>query len=47
METSEAERESGQLIDLGVSITVRMAAEFFFVSRHPQVFDRSSTGFPH
>jgi hypothetical protein len=46
-DTSEAARESGQTIGLGVSIRVRSAAKFFFLSRDPQVFDRSSTGFPH
>jgi hypothetical protein len=46
-ETSEAAHESGRLIGSGVLIRVRNAADFFFVSRHPQVFDGSSTGFPH
>jgi hypothetical protein len=45
--SSEAGRESGQAAGLGVSIRVRFAAELFFLSRHPQVFDGSSTGFPH
>jgi hypothetical protein len=46
-DSSEARRESGQLIVSGVSIRVGFAAEIFFLSRDPQVFDRSSTGFPH
>jgi hypothetical protein len=46
-DSSEARRESGQLIVSGVSIRVGFAPELFFVSRDPQVFDRSSTGFPH
>jgi hypothetical protein len=47
VETSEAVRESGPFGVSGVWIRVRLGAELFFVSRHPQVFDGSSTGFPH
>jgi hypothetical protein len=45
-ETSEAKRETGQSRGAGVSITLGMERTFFFLSRHPQVFDASSTAFP-
>ncbi|MEY4634767.1 MAG: hypothetical protein RJA55_565 [Acidobacteriota bacterium] len=45
-ESSEAGRESGRLQCLGVWITGTFAQSLFSVSRHPQFFDRSSTGFP-
>jgi hypothetical protein len=47
IQSSEAGRESGHRRGSGVSIRERSPATFFFLSRHPQFFDRSSTGFPH
>jgi hypothetical protein len=47
IQSSEAGRESGHPRRTSVFITVKPAGTFFFVSRHPQFFDRSSTGFPH
>jgi len=44
--SSEARRESGWLARLGVWIRGTIARSLFSVSRHPQFFDRSSTGFP-
>jgi hypothetical protein len=46
-QSSEAGRESGHPRRIGVFIAVKRARTFFFLSRHPQFFDRSSTGFPH
>jgi hypothetical protein len=45
-ETSEARHESGRRGSLGVESEGETGQEFFLVSRHPQVFDGSSTGFP-
>jgi hypothetical protein len=47
IQSSEAGRESGRRRRRSVSITVKSTRTFFFLSRHPQFFDGSSTGFPH
>jgi len=45
-QTSEERRESGHPVRSGASITARSSPDLFFVSRHPQFIDGSSTGFP-
>ena len=44
---SEGARENGDTVRWGIKFRRTKAQKLFFMSKHPQRFHFSSTGFPH